>query len=41
MMATARALTERGKVILAEFGYGGKLPPAFPLDLQSRRLAGS
>jgi len=23
---------ERGKVILAEFGYGGKLLPTFPLD---------
>lgn len=23
---------EKGKVILAEFGYGGKLLPTFPLD---------
>ncbi len=23
---------ERGKVVLAEFGYGGKLQPSFPLD---------
>ncbi|GAA0579050.1 hypothetical protein GCM10009416_16900 [Craurococcus roseus] len=23
---------ERGKVVLAEFGYGGKLLPTFPLD---------
>lgn len=25
-------IVERGKVILAEFGYGGKLLPTFPLD---------
>ena len=25
-------IVERGKVILAEFGYGGKLLPSFPLD---------
>lgn len=31
---------ERGKVILAEFGYGGKLLPTFPLDPKvPRRLA--
>ena len=31
---------ERGKVILAEFGYGGKLLPTFPLDPRvPRRLA--
>ncbi|SDS32502.1 bifunctional protein tyrosine phosphatase family protein/NAD(P)/FAD-dependent oxidoreductase [Pseudomonas oryzae] len=31
---------ERGKVILAEFGYGGKLLPSFPLDPRvPRRLA--
>lgn len=31
---------ERGKVILAEFGYGGKLLPTFPLDpVVPRRLA--
>jgi len=31
---------ERGKVILAEFGYGGKLLPTFPLDpAVPRRLA--
>lgn len=31
---------ERGKVILAEFGYGGKLLPSFPLDpTVPRRLA--
>lgn len=31
---------ERGKVILAEFGYGGKLLPTFPLDPAiPRRLA--
>lgn len=30
---------ERGKVVLAEFGYGGKLLPTFPLDpTQPRRL---
>jgi sulfide:quinone oxidoreductase len=23
---------EKGKVVLAEFGYGGKLLPTFPLD---------
>jgi sulfide:quinone oxidoreductase len=23
---------ERGRVVLAEFGYGGKLLPTFPLD---------
>ena len=23
---------ERGKVVMAEFGYGGKLLPTFPLD---------
>lgn len=29
---------EKGKVVLAEFGYGGKLLPTFPLDpTQSRR----
>lgn len=31
---------ERGKVVLAEFGYGGKLLPTFPLDpAVPRRLA--
>ncbi|WP_022962750.1 bifunctional protein tyrosine phosphatase family protein/NAD(P)/FAD-dependent oxidoreductase [Halopseudomonas pelagia] len=31
---------ERGKVVLAEFGYGGKLLPTFPLDpTVPRRLA--
>ncbi|MFU8816203.1 MAG: TIGR01244 family phosphatase, partial [Pseudomonadales bacterium] len=25
-------IVERGKVVLAEFGYGGKLLPTFPLD---------
>ena len=31
---------ERGKVVLAEFGYGGKLLPTFPLDPRvPRRLA--
>ena len=31
---------ERGKVLLAEFGYGGKLLPTFPLDPSiPRRLA--
>ena len=31
---------ERGKVVLAEFGYGGKLLPTFPLDSAvPRRLA--
>jgi len=31
---------EHGKVILAEFGYGGKLLPTFPLDPKvPRRLA--
>jgi sulfide:quinone oxidoreductase len=31
---------ERGKVVLAEFGYGGKLLPTFPLDPAiPRRLA--
>jgi len=31
---------ERGKVILAEFGYGGKLLPTFPLDPRvPRRIA--
>ncbi|MBF7729607.1 bifunctional protein tyrosine phosphatase family protein/NAD(P)/FAD-dependent oxidoreductase [Pseudomonas sp. N040] len=31
---------ERGKVVLAEFGYGGKLLPSFPLDPAiPRRLA--
>jgi len=31
---------ERGKVILAEFGYGGKLLPTFPIDpKKARRLA--
>jgi sulfide:quinone oxidoreductase len=31
---------ERGKVILAEFGYGGKLLPTFPLDpTKARRSA--
>ncbi|QGZ60752.1 NAD(P)/FAD-dependent oxidoreductase [Paraburkholderia acidisoli] len=30
---------EKGKVVLAEFGYGGKLLPTFPLDpTQPRRL---
>ena len=30
---------ERGKVVLAEFGYGGKLLPTFPLDpTRPRRL---
>lgn len=24
-------MVERGKVVLAEFGYGGKLLPTFPL----------
>lgn len=29
---------EKGKVVLAEFGYGGKLLPTFPLDpIQARR----
>jgi sulfide:quinone oxidoreductase len=23
---------ERGRIVLAEFGYGGKLLPTFPLD---------
>jgi len=33
-------IVERGKVILAEFGYGGKLLPTFPLDPKvPRRLA--
>ncbi len=33
-------VVERGKTILAEFGYGGKLLPTFPLDpLVARRLA--
>jgi sulfide:quinone oxidoreductase len=31
---------ERGKVVLAEFGYGGKLLPSFPLDPRvPRRMA--
>jgi sulfide:quinone oxidoreductase len=31
---------EKGKVVLAEFGYGGKLLPTFPLDpTQARRSA--
>lgn len=31
---------ERGKVVLAEFGYGGKLLPTFPLDpTKARRFA--
>jgi sulfide:quinone oxidoreductase len=31
---------ERGRVVLAEFGYGGKLLPTFPLDpTKARRLA--
>ncbi len=40
-MVMARPLVvERGKTILAEFGYGGKLLPTFPLDpLVARRLA--
>ena len=33
-------VVERGKAIMAEFGYGGKLLPTFPLDpLVARRLA--
>ena len=33
-------VVERGKAVLAEFGYGGKLLPTFPLDpLVPRRLA--
>ena len=33
-------VVERGKAVMAEFGYGGKLLPTFPLDpLVPRRLA--
>lgn len=40
VMAPAPLTVERGKVVLAEFGYGGKLLPTFPLDpAVPRRLA--
>lgn len=29
-MAPAHFTVERGKIVLAEFGYGGKLLPSFP-----------
>ncbi len=29
-MAHAPLTVERGKIVLAEFGYGGKLLPSFP-----------
>jgi len=31
-------IVEKGKVILAEFGFGGKLLPTFPLDLTVPRF---
>ncbi len=30
-------ITEKGKVILAEFGYDGKLMPSFPMDMTKER----
>jgi sulfide:quinone oxidoreductase len=30
-------ITENGKVILAEFGYDGKLMPSFPMDMTKER----
>ncbi len=42
-MALARSTVERGKIVLAEFGYGGKRLPSFPTwlidDLKPSRAA--
>lgn len=35
--ASCPLITENGKVILAEFGYDGKLMPSFPMDMTKER----
>jgi hypothetical protein len=35
--ASCPLITANGKVILAEFGYDGKLMPSFPMDMTKER----
>ncbi|MNL77613.1 hypothetical protein D3C87_2038360 [compost metagenome] len=35
--ASCPLITGNGKVILAEFGYDGKLMPSFPMDMTKER----
>jgi sulfide:quinone oxidoreductase len=37
--ASCPLITKKGKVVLAEFGYGGKLMPSFPLDPTQERFS--
>ena len=38
-MTTCALVTGRGKVILAEFGYGGKIMESFPFDQAQERYS--